>query len=117
MNRLRLKRHLAARVLLTVFLSTLALSALHQHEPCDASHDLCEACVQHVSHFEQMAVTHFPMHDCVLCQFAGTNYLPGQAVVQEPLTVSCLDLLPPVAVWLSSGAEGVCLGRAPPRCF
>ncbi|MBQ8462809.1 MAG: hypothetical protein IJ544_01670 [Prevotella sp.] len=117
MNRLRLKRRLAARWLLAVFLPMLLLSSVHVHEQKTATHDYCEACAQHVFHFEKMATAHFSMHDCVLCQFHSVPFVAGLSAVLPSPTASVFTTLPSVAVALSSSKGGIHLGRAPPRCF
>ena len=117
MNRHRLKRQIAARLLIAVFLPVLVLSSLHRHEVQEAAHSYCEACVQHVSHVEQMAVADFSIHDCILCQFISANYLVGLAVAILSLAYGSMVTLPDAVPGLPLVVEGVSQSRAPPRCF
>ena len=117
MNRHRLKRQIAARLLLVVFLPLLVLLSLHRHETQEATHSYCEACVQHVSHVEQMAVADFSIHECILCQFISANFLVGLDIVILSMVSGSMATLPNAVPGLPLVVKGVRQSRAPPRCF
>ena len=75
MNRLR-KRIVSAWFLLSVFLLTTTLSALHIHQPAAVTID-CVDCDHHVQHHGHMTATAASMHDCVLCQFLSLPFIPA----------------------------------------
>jgi len=117
MNRLRLKRQIAARLLLTVLVPMLILASVHIHHAAFGEEVLCEACQQHVTHYDQVTATVFMLHDCVLCQFASLPFLAGFAV-QALLVASALSVTLRIpSVTLSLQTERGRKGRAPPRYF
>lgn len=72
-------RVIKAWVLLSVFISMMALSALHRHEAvADTAFD-CTECAHHVHH-SHLTAGFSSIHDCLLCQFLTLNYIAAAAV-------------------------------------
>ena len=110
------KRHIAAWVLLAVFVPMLLLSSVHIHPHTALLADSCTECVHHHcdGHLGQQSVVH---HDCVLCQFLT---LPAQFVaVATIVIVSGATRLPMDVRQYQVGAafRGIVGLRAPPECL
>ena len=68
------KRHIAAWVLLAVFVPMVVLSSLHAHTQEQVAQEDCKECVAHHchGHFVELTTT---MHACVLCQFQTFSFV------------------------------------------
>ena len=77
------KRHIAAWMLLTLFVPMLVFSSFHVHGYDNSLVDECSECVQHHchGHLGQQTVS---LHECVLCQFLS---LPMVAVAVVTLII------------------------------
>ena len=71
------KRIFSAWFLLSVFLLTTTLSALHIHQPAAAAAIDCVDCEHHVQHHGHLTASTASMHDCVLCQFLSLPFIPA----------------------------------------
>jgi len=69
------KRQFSAWLLLAIFVSTTALSALHIHTVLPASETVCTDCQHHVSHTAHLSTAATPIDHCVLCQFRSLPML------------------------------------------
>ncbi|MBR1499631.1 MAG: hypothetical protein IJ615_08420 [Bacteroidaceae bacterium] len=72
------KRHIAAWLLLAVYLPMLLLSSLHTHEASQETEQACTECVHHQcqGHLVQLSDG---MHQCVLCQILTLTYITAVA--------------------------------------
>ncbi len=70
----KMKRQMAAWILLAVFLPMLILSALHIHQAPSAEEDSCTACTKHHCH-GHLAPQTASFHQCVLCQFLSLTFV------------------------------------------
>ena len=86
---LKRRRQLFARILLSVFVPMMMLSAVHVHE--EASHFECEQCAQHISHAGHLSAASSHDYNCVLCQFLTLPFVP--AVVVGTLFISVFHLI------------------------
>ncbi|MCR5432841.1 MAG: hypothetical protein K6F20_00415 [Bacteroidaceae bacterium] len=77
------KRHIAAWMLLAVFVPMLFLSSVHVHELSNSLVDECSECVQHHCHGHLGQQTTL-IYDCVFCQFLS---LPMLAVAVATLII------------------------------
>ena len=68
------KRHIAAWVLLAVYLPMLLISSLHVHETAEYGETTCAECVHHQCHGHLSQLSD-GMHQCVLCQILTLSYL------------------------------------------
>ena len=75
---LKRRRQLFARILLSVFVPMMMLSAVHVHE--EASSLECEQCAQHVSHAGHLSAGSSHTYNCVLCQFLTLPFVPAVVV-------------------------------------
>jgi predicted RNA-binding Zn-ribbon protein involved in translation (DUF1610 family) len=75
---LKRRRQLFARILLSVFVPMMMLSAVHVHE--EASHFECEQCAQHISHAGHLSAASSHDYNCVLCQFLTLPFIPAVVV-------------------------------------
>ena len=75
---LKRRRQLFARILLSVFVPMMMLSAVHVHE--DASAPECEQCAHHVSHAGHLSAADSHTYNCVLCQFLTLPFVPAVVV-------------------------------------
>ncbi len=107
------KRHIAAWLLLDVYLPMLLLSSFHIHAQGEVDATTCSECVQHQchGHLSQFAGE---LHQCVLCQILSLTYVATTAAA----VVFCLSSKKVLRVGL---AQNVCLNprgcvclRAPP---
>jgi hypothetical protein len=117
MKEQRLKRILAARLLLAVFLPMLLLTSLHRHDFAQLSHEDCEACVNHVSHSGHLSTAAFSLHDCVICQFTGISYVAAAAVMLAVLGCAVFRFHAVTSVACVVRVVNRWHGRAPPCCF
>ncbi|MBQ8949133.1 MAG: hypothetical protein IJV25_06515 [Prevotella sp.] len=76
MNR-QSKRVIAAWWLLSVFVSMMALSSLHRHQPVANPAADCVECAHHVHHSGHFTVAGNDVHECVLCQFLSSPVIPA----------------------------------------
>lgn len=78
----RVKRRLAAWLLLMVYVPLTVAISLHVHEDTAASADVvCAECANHIHHGGHLDVYSDNVHDCVLCQLASLSYVVPSAVV------------------------------------
>ncbi len=77
------KRHIAAWMLLAVFVPMLFLSSVHVHRYSNSLVDECNECVQHHCHGHLGQQT-ASLHECLLCQFLS---LPMLAVAVATLII------------------------------
>ena len=75
---LKRRRQLFARILLSVFVPMMLLSALHVHE--EALSPECEQCAQHISHAGHLSAADSHTYNCVLCQFLTLPFIPAVVV-------------------------------------
>ncbi|MBP5570618.1 MAG: hypothetical protein J6X46_06335 [Prevotella sp.] len=75
---LKRRRQLFARILLSVFVPIMMLSAVHVHE--EASSPECEQCAQHVSHAGHLSADNSHTYNCVLCQFLTLPFVPAVVI-------------------------------------
>ena len=69
-----MKRHIAAWLLLAVYVPMLLLSSLHFHEPSQEMEPTCTECVGHQCHGHLIQLSG-GMHQCVLCQILTLTYI------------------------------------------
>lgn len=69
-----MKRHIAAWLLLAVYVPMLLLSSLHFHEPSQEMEPTCTECVGHQCHGHLIQLSG-GMHQCVLCQVLTLTYV------------------------------------------
>ena len=70
-----IRRQIAARILLIVFGTMLAMSSLHVHTDYhDVAAD-CTECQHNVHHSGHLSSAVFDLDDCVLCQFAALSFI------------------------------------------
>lgn len=70
------RRHIAAWLLLAVFLPTLIVSSVHVHPNC-ADTLQCSACVHHKAHSGHLTNGQAPIHACLLCQVFQLSFVAG----------------------------------------
>ena len=80
------KRIISAWFLLSIFVLTTTLSALHIHQPVSVATE-CADCAHHVQHHGHLSASTGSMHDCVLCQFLSLPFLPA-TILTVVLSVS-----------------------------
>ena len=85
------KRIESAWILLSIFVSMMILSGLHQHQPIvDAVAD-CADCAHHIHHSGHFTTAAEHLDDCVLCNFLSLVYTP--AAVLQVTVPTCLTIL------------------------
>ncbi len=70
----RVRRKIAAFVLLTVYLSMLLVASLHVHAKAFHAITDCEQCVHHQVHNGHLTANDGGQHVCLLCQFLTLSY-------------------------------------------
>ena len=75
---LKQRRQHFARILLSVFLPMMMLSAVHVHETPSSLE--CEQCAHHVSHAGHLSAASSHDYNCVLCQFLTLPFVPAVVV-------------------------------------
>lgn len=97
------KRHLAAWLLLAVYVPMLILSSMHVHGNVATGELACDECVQHQCHGHLMQFSG-DFHQCVICQILTLSYVAA---------ASCLFLLslPRRKVLYAIFGQSVCLGN------
>lgn len=114
MRRLDYRRRLYSWLLLSVLMPMIALTALHVHHAEAAPDTECVDCLHHMPHSGHLSVQTTNLDDCVLCQFAGLNFVLA-AVVLLPVFVNVhrAGVTRPVLQHLV-GYSGLYDSRAPP---
>ena len=108
------KRQLYAWLLLSVLVPMTALSALHVHDDCNDTVDVCSACFNHQAHSGHLSAGVDSIHDCVLCQFLSLSFVAATAVLTATLTVQHrMHFVVREALYLST-ANDLHATRAPP---
>lgn len=74
-----MRRHIAAWMLLAVFLPMLLMESFHVHEAEATTTTECADCVQHSCH-GHLAPTASYTHDCVLCQVHSFTFVAVSTV-------------------------------------
>jgi len=72
-------RVIKAWVMLSIFVSMMALAVLHRHEAVADPAACCTECAHHVNH-SHLTAGFSSIHDCLLCQFLTLNYIAAVAV-------------------------------------
>lgn len=73
MNALK-RRHIAAWLLLAVYVPMLLLSSMHVHSDMEMGSLACDECVQHQCHGHLLQFSG-DFHQCVLCQVLTLSYV------------------------------------------
>lgn len=68
------KRHIAAWVLLAIFVPILLLSSIHVHGSHTVTDEKCVECITHTCH-GHIDQTEMSFDDCVLCQFLVLSFV------------------------------------------
>ena len=111
------RRQLFARMQLLVFVAMLVVSSVHVHETYEKVAVDCTECQHNVHHSGHLSSAIVSLDDCVLCQFAGLNYLPATLIVAVVL-LSAMHVSRCQARQESCRrAVGVVCLRAPPVSF
>lgn len=71
------RRTIIGRILLAVYLTILAVGALHVHEHVEEDFE-CQDCINHVNHTGHISEGDKDMGDCLLCSFYSINYIGVQ---------------------------------------
>lgn len=79
--RIESRRTVMARWLLSIFVSMMALSALHVHQASVSAATDCEECAHNVHHSGHFTTAAVGIHDCVLCQFFSLPFIPAAVIV------------------------------------
>lgn len=108
-----LRRIIAARILLAVFLPMLLLAMMHTHQSVQSTGDTCGACVHHQcgGHIGQQTAS---IHACVLCQFLSLPYLAVAAIAVTIYNKVCRIRYAVCQRSISLSMYGVVGLRAPP---
>lgn len=113
MMREQRSRVIKAWVLLSVFVSMTALSALHRHETVADTAADCIECAHHVHH-SHLTAGFSSIHDCLLCQFLTLNYIAAAAVALAPAALNVSAIIRRQAHALRNRIGGSRDSRAPP---
>lgn len=109
----RVKTSIVVRcwLLLVVYLSLVAASAVHVHRPVA---ELCGQCLAHAEHPAHIDSEDLAPHECLLCQLIAASYIGAAtlALVLVLWTTTRLAVAPTRRVPLS--VHGTALLRAPP---
>ena len=97
------KRHIAAWLLLAVYVSMLILSSMHVHGNVATGELACDECVQHQCHGHLMQFSG-DFHQCVLCQILTLSYVAAASGL-------FLLSLPRCKVLYAIFGQSVCLGN------
>lgn len=113
--KLELKRKISAWLLLSVFVSMMAVVSFHHHDAEEtAGSELCESCIHHVRHSGHLGVLKVNLHDCLLCQLQCASFL---APAIAAFCAVAFVLRAAYALFSNSFVAGVCgvvSPRAPP---
>ncbi len=74
------KRIVSAWLLLSVFISMMAVSSLHRHLPVPNATADCIECAHHVHHSGHFTIGADHVHECLLCQLLSLPYLPSTGI-------------------------------------
>ena len=111
------KRHLAAWVLLAIFLPTLLLASLHVHSISGWHAGEYMECVNHQPHAGHITDGDICLDECVLCQFLGMSYMVATAPVIYLLATPIMAFPLDKPQHLCIRAKGIKSNRAPPLCL
>ena len=104
-----------AWVLLSIFVTTMALSVAHRHEVAANPAADCAECAHHVHHSHLSAGSAY-LHDCLLCKFISLNYVAATAVALALPAIHASATRRRQLQPLCSRISGSQCTRAPP-CF
>ena len=107
------KRHMAAWMLLAVFVPILLLSSIHIHETGDTTTTECNDCVHHSCHGHLSSVASWD-HDCVLCQFLTLTMLAAAVMAVTLYVHVCIKSYAQPLCGFRTNSCGNIVTRGPP---
>ncbi|MBR1883180.1 MAG: hypothetical protein IJ808_09275 [Muribaculaceae bacterium] len=106
---------IAAWVLLSVFVPMIGLSALHVHPIVEVTNVHCNDCVTHTCHSGHITTLQVHLDDCVLCSFAGNQYVAAEGFKLAACAPQILSLYTPYHASGSSCHLHAIATRGPPQ--
>ena len=85
----QVRRMSAAWLLLSIYVSIMAISVLHSHQSAAEAIIACSDCSHNVHHTGHISIGSDSFHDCVLCHFLSLVYTPTTAIVVGALLFFC----------------------------
>ena len=116
MRKLEHIRAFIAALLLSVVLQMTLVLPFHHHEHPDLEELSCELCEHHQPHPAHLSSSAQP-DNCLICQFLGGSYLPGD-LAEAPADIQrCLALHSVLSKEVPSAELSLLSTRAPPYSF
>lgn len=109
-----MKRHIAAWLLLAVYVPMLLLSSLHVHEGGISHSEVeCSDCVHHSCH-GHLTQTATWVHDCVLCEFLTLTMLTAAVMAVTIYVHVCKKCYAQPLCGYRTDSCGAIVTRGPP---
>ena len=111
---MKAKQKILALVLLSVFLTRIAVLAVHTHEPVYHADYECEQCAHHACHSGHLTEWQLADSECLLCQLCQLPYAMALSITVAALLFLTRYIRAAECVLIPCNRYGCIRGRAPP---
>ena len=108
------RRNISALLLLAVFLTRIAVLAVHTHEPVYHADYECEQCTHHTCHSGHLTEWQLADSECLLCQLCQLPYAMALSIIVAALLFLTRYIRAAECVLIPCNRYGCIRGRAPP---
>ena len=108
------RRNISALLLLAVFLTRVAVLAVHTHEPVYHADYACEQCAHHSCHSGHLIEFQLTDSNCLICQLCQLPYAMALTISVAALLFLTRYIRAAECMLIPCNRYGCIRGRAPP---